>query len=305
MIAPQYKQQVRLLIRVLPSIARESCFALKGGTAINLFVRDLPRLSVDIDLVYLGNDERAEALAAVAAAFGRIKEDVERRIQGSTVTIAAGGGSPRMLVRANAAQVKVELSPVLRGTAFPSSLKRVVPAVEQEFGFAEMLLVSHEDLYGGKLVAALDRQHPRDLFDVHLLFQNEGLSEDLIRGFIVYLISHNRPFSEVLAPNLAPLEPIFVTEFQGMTREPIGLEDLVSARERLIREINDKLGPEHRKFLLSFKDLEPDWDLLGLPGIAELPAVRWKLRNISKFSSTDRAAYMKARDKLARILRLA
>jgi hypothetical protein len=41
------------LIRVLPSIAEEACFALKGGTAINLFVRDMPRLSVDIDLTYL------------------------------------------------------------------------------------------------------------------------------------------------------------------------------------------------------------------------------------------------------------
>ena len=48
-----YRRQVQLLIRVLPSIAEEACFALKGGTAINLFVRDMPRLSVDIDLTYL------------------------------------------------------------------------------------------------------------------------------------------------------------------------------------------------------------------------------------------------------------
>lgn len=48
-----YRRQVELLIRTLPAVAEEECFALKGGAAINLFIRNLPRLSVDIDLTYL------------------------------------------------------------------------------------------------------------------------------------------------------------------------------------------------------------------------------------------------------------
>jgi hypothetical protein len=64
-----YFRQVQLLVRIIPLIASESCFALKGGTAINLFVRDIPRLSVDIDLVYLPMDERETALQNIRAAL--------------------------------------------------------------------------------------------------------------------------------------------------------------------------------------------------------------------------------------------
>jgi hypothetical protein len=58
MASEVFEAQVALLVRVLPHVATETCFALKGGTAINLFVRDLPRLSVDIDLVYLPIENR-------------------------------------------------------------------------------------------------------------------------------------------------------------------------------------------------------------------------------------------------------
>ena len=77
------KPQVDLLLEVLPLVSKEKSFALKGGTAINLFVRDLPRLSVDIDLTYLGNEARAEALAKVHEAVHRIKTNIERTIVGA------------------------------------------------------------------------------------------------------------------------------------------------------------------------------------------------------------------------------
>ena len=67
-----YRRQVALLIRILPLVAQEASFALKGGTAINLFVRDLPRLSVDIDLVYLPVADREMSLAAIRAGLARI-----------------------------------------------------------------------------------------------------------------------------------------------------------------------------------------------------------------------------------------
>lgn len=53
MINDTYKKQVELLLKTLPEVAKETCFALHGGTAINLFIRNMPRLSVDIDLTYL------------------------------------------------------------------------------------------------------------------------------------------------------------------------------------------------------------------------------------------------------------
>jgi len=69
MIAPQYRAQVDLLLQTIPFIAEENIFALHGGTAINLFVRDMPRLSVDIDLTYLPIDNRKKALSNISEGF--------------------------------------------------------------------------------------------------------------------------------------------------------------------------------------------------------------------------------------------
>jgi hypothetical protein len=77
---------VALLIRILPLVAVEKDFALKGGTAINLFVRDLPRLSVDIDLTYLPVADRPTSLAAIDKAMARIAESIARAIPGARVT---------------------------------------------------------------------------------------------------------------------------------------------------------------------------------------------------------------------------
>lgn len=68
-------------MRLLPLVAREQKFALKGGTAINLFARDLPRLSVDVDLTYLPLDYWHRALAAIEEGLGGIADDIEREYQ--------------------------------------------------------------------------------------------------------------------------------------------------------------------------------------------------------------------------------
>jgi Nucleotidyl transferase AbiEii toxin, Type IV TA system len=77
-------RQVVLLIELLPLVGRESCFALKGGTAINLFVRDLPRLSVDIDLTYLPIEGRAESLRHIEEALHRLGSAIETALRGAT-----------------------------------------------------------------------------------------------------------------------------------------------------------------------------------------------------------------------------
>lgn len=72
---PFYKQ-VGLLVQLLPIVGQQRCFALKGGTAINLFVRDLPRLSVDIDLAYLPMTDRDQALTEIDAALKAIAAEI-------------------------------------------------------------------------------------------------------------------------------------------------------------------------------------------------------------------------------------
>jgi predicted nucleotidyltransferase component of viral defense system len=278
-----YYRQVQLLIRLFPIISREPCFALKGGTAINLFVRDMPRLSVDIDLVYLPLNDRETALAEVRQAMTRIAEAIREEIRGSQVIPTTfEGDSLRMFVALDTARVKIELSPVLRGSVFAPVEMAVRPIVESEFGFAEMLVLALADLYAGKICAALDRQHPRDLFDAKLLLENEGLTTEIRKSFLVYLISHNRPISELIAPTRQDISGVFEGEFLHMTTVPVSLTELEDARERLISTIHSDLTDNEREFLLSFKARAPDWSLLGLENIEQLPAVKWKIMNLAK-----------------------
>ncbi|MBK8631731.1 MAG: nucleotidyl transferase AbiEii/AbiGii toxin family protein [Sphingomonadales bacterium] len=286
-----YRRQVALLIRTIPFVANEKTFALKGGTAINLFVRNMPRLSVDIDLTYLPVEDRTTSLAAINAAMLRIAERIEAGIPSAKVNPSRSADEnvvTKLIVRAGDVQIKIEITPVLRGTVYDPVLTPVVPNVENQFGFAEMQVVSFADLYAGKIVAALDRQHPRDLFDVRDLLAHEGISDELRRAFLVYLISHNRPMAEVLAPTRKALAEEFARGFVGMTQEPVALAELEAAREAIITAMITDMPDEHRRFLLGFKRGHPEWELLGIPEAQRLPAVLWKKRNLDQLTVDKR-----------------
>lgn len=293
-LADLYKNQVRLLIRTIPVVAEEACFALKGGTAINLFVRNMPRLSVDIDLVYLPVKDRDASLDEIDAALKRITDRLRR--DGMHVQASAPKGETRITklnVTADNAIIKIEVTPVLRGCVYDPAPRSVSEKVELEFGFAEMAVVSMPDLYAGKFMAALDRQHPRDLFDVRDLLANEGISPELRKAFVVYLVSGTRPFAEVLAPPRLPLKEEFERGFVGMTDTPVTIEDLERAREELIADITGKMPQEHQEFLLSLKRGEPKWPLLDIPHAQDLPAVRWRIQNLEKLDANKRKALLK------------
>ncbi|UDL88388.1 nucleotidyl transferase AbiEii/AbiGii toxin family protein [Mesorhizobium sp. PAMC28654] len=291
-LSERYRRQVALLVEVIPFVAAEKDFALKGGTAINLFVRDMPRLSVDIDLTYLPVAPRPESLAAIDAAMKRMAAAIRSAMRGVRVTEVINAREQivtKLTVQRPDAQIKIEVTPVLRGCVFEPETRAVSQGVEDAFGFAEIQVVSFPDLYAGKIMAALDRQHPRDLFDVRDLLANEGISDDLRRAFIVYLISHDRPISEVLVPRRKDIAQEFAQGFDGMTAEPVALEELLSAREGLIAAIAGGMPDAHKEFLLGFKRGDPDWALLGVPGAPDLPAVKWKQLNLDKLSSNARA----------------
>jgi predicted nucleotidyltransferase component of viral defense system len=286
-----FEAQAALLVRTLPYVAAETCFALKGGTAINLFIRDLPRLSVDIDLVYLPIADREASLLEIRSALGRIAQSIRKAIPGSVVTENAASDGTRIVVRYRSAQTKIEVTPVLRGTVHPVELRTVCPSAEERFGFAEIQVVSFADLYAGKMVAALDRQHPRDLFDIQYLLAKEGVSDTLFQTFLVYILSHNRPAHEVLQPHLKDIKQAFAQEFVGMTIEETSLDVLIAARAQLISEIRSHLDERAMRFVLSFHELKPDWALLETPDISNLPAIRWKLMNLALLQAKQPEKY--------------
>jgi len=293
-----YSKQVQLLVRILPLIDTEKCFALKGGTAINLFYRALPRLSVDIDLLYIPKDDRETALVNIRAALSRISKLIAEAIPGSRVQNAhEQSDALRLLVTLGEVRIKVELSPVIRGTVFPEIRMEVCEEVEKDFGYVEMQVASLPDLYAGKLCAALDRQHPRDLFDVKFLLDNEGLTEDLRKTFLIFLISHQRPMSELLSPHRKDIHEIYESEFMQMAQVNVPLEQLEKTRETLVQLINSQMTENEKKFLLTFKKKKPDWSLMEMANIDEvsnLPSVRWKMINIEQMpESKHKEAYKK------------
>jgi len=291
-----YYKQVQWLLQLLPLVAEESCFALKGGTAINLFVRDLPRLSVDIDLVYLPMNDRQKALDDITNALLRIAQRIRGAFPDATVIEAFKDKSDalRLVVSREGVKVKIELSPVLRGTVFDPEVRSVCKKVEDEFGYAEMAVVSMADLYAGKICAALDRQHPRDLYDVKWLLENEGLTDEIRSAFLIYLVSHVRPIAELLSPVCKDIKPLYEGEFIQMAEESVSLEALESTREHLISLINAELKKEEKQFLLSFKYKKPDWSLIKMKGVERLPAVKWKLINLNNMTADKhKAAYEK------------
>lgn len=281
-----YKKQVELLVRALPYVAKEDCFALKGGTAINLFVRNLPRLSVDIDLTFLPRLDRNQALAEIEGALKRIA----KRLKQSDASIRVAESAPKtqptinkLVLRAtDRVQIKIEVTPVLRGSVYKPEVIPVVERVEAIFGFAEMNVLSFADLYAGKIMAALARQHPRDLFDVHHLLTNEGIGEDLRIALIIYLISHDQSPHTLLSPRSKDISREYQTNFIGMIQDEISLETLLEAREALVTDIVENMPDTHKEFLLSFYSRQPKWELLGVEGVQNLPAVKWREVNLDR-----------------------
>jgi len=290
MILQAYKAQVDLLLQVLPNIAKKETFALKGGTAINLFVRDMPRLSVDIDLTYLPLDSRTSALNNIQDGLKRIKTNLEKNITGIKVqTVSLNKGTDvKLNCQRNNAQIKIEVNTIKRGNVFPTQLLQVADSVQNEFEkFAAAQIVSMTELYGRKICAAIDRQHPRDIFDVKLLLENEGLTDDIWQGFKIGLISHYKPINELLSPILKDHRPAFNNQFSGMTSIPFTYEDYIYTREQLVKTIKEKLTEKDKKFLVSFEQGEPDWSLFPIPVLKVLSAVNWKLLNIEKFKKEN------------------
>jgi len=292
------KKQVRLLLDVLPEVAKEACFAMHGGTAINLFMRDMPRLSVDIDLTYVEIAERNETLDGINAALVRIKD----RIEGlrSSIRVQHKEKVCKLQLDEHGVLIKIEVNMVGRGLLGDSNKKPLCEAAQEEFdAFCAMPLVPLAQLYGGKLCAALDRQHPRDLFDVKLLLDNEGFTDEIKQGFILGLVSSNRPTHEMLVPHLIDQRTAFENQFEGMSVIEFSYDEYEATRLQLIETVKTSLNENDRAFLLSLNGLEPDWSIYDFQ---EFPSVKWKLSNLEQFRRDRPEIYQQQIDTLKDVL---
>lgn len=284
-----YLDSVRLLLDTAPAVFRNPLFALKGGTAINLFLRDMPRLSVDLDLVIIDHSSRREdVLVEVSEALGAARQELAGFGLRCEMGATAEGSETKLFVERSRTRIKIEVNHVFRGTILPVESRALTPSAQDTFFTDIEVPVLHPDeLYGSKLVAAMDRQHPRDLFDVLGLLEEGGLSAGVIECFVCYLAGHNRPVHEVLFANAIDIAPAFANEFEGMTRTLVSLEDLLEARRRLFAELPAALTDAQRAFLLGLVRGEPDWSLISCVHLRDLPAIRWKVENLARLARTN------------------
>lgn len=299
-----YLDTARLMTKIAPLVFTDEVFALKGGTAINLFVRDMPRLSVDLDLVFPNYSlSRQQALAQIAKSLGTSAERLKSHDYQVRRVASQDTSETKLLVRKGSIEIKIEVNFVLRGTLRPVR-RETLAAKAREALMADMELPvsSLEDLYGGKLVAALDRQHPRDLFDVMQLFDHEGITTGIRRAFAVYLACHNRPVHEVLFPMPRDIAQEYERTFKGMTTTTVPLDDLLKTRDRLIRVLQQELDGKERQFLLSVVQNNPEWDLLGFKHLEQLPGILWKLQNLTRLQKANPKKFAAQADTLARLL---
>jgi predicted nucleotidyltransferase component of viral defense system len=302
----RYVEQVKLVLDILPFIALEKYVAIKGGTAINLFVRDLPRLSVDIDLTYLPIEPREKSLVEINFIMNRISDSIKRFWPEIVIIFrrTKEGIITGLIVSLSGVTVKIEPNTVLRGTIYPVKTRKLDPAAIKALDYKDYIsisVLSVPDLYGGKICAALDRQHPRDLFDIKILFEREGITDEILKAFVVYLACHDRPMHELLDPQRSDMRPAFNNEFSGMTDMLVTCEELDTIREQLVSEIDKRLTQAERHFLFSVKQGEPEWELLDLPGIDRLPALQWKLANIRRMDKAKKALML---EKLKKVLKI-
>lgn len=297
-----YKKQVSLLLDILPEITKEEVFALHGGTAINLFCLNMPRLSVDIDLTYIpATNNRKEDLSNIRSALERIKERLKIQIPHISFSDSAKAEEAlKLICTVSDAMVKIEVNQINRGLIAEPEIMVLCNKAQETFDkFCEVRSVSMKQIWGGKINAALDRQHPRDLFDVKNLLTEIGLTPEIKEGFIFFLLCGKRPLHELLRPNLIDQSVIFESQFKGMTDVPFEYEEYLLTRELLTKTINDSLTKEDKEFLLAFSQGEPNWTKVDY---SAYPAIRWKLLNINKLKQNNPQKHKEQVDMLRLVL---
>lgn len=294
-----YAQKVELLLRLLPLIMDERVFAVHGGTAINLFLKNLPRYSVDIDLTYIPLADRKKSMDDINAHLKSISEKANRAFPG--IHIIPNYVTCKLLCEYRGKQVKVEVNQTKRGIAGGDLMHLpLCPKAQDEFRLYCMAdIVPMSLLYGGKIAAALSRQHPRDLFDVK--YMTVPLS-DCREGLIFCLLGSDRPIHESFAPTLIDQREALTNQFVGMTDIPFTYEEFEQTRNKLIVDVNKLMTDDDRRFLVSFEYGEPDWDNYEFTYFKNYPSVKWKLLNLQKLAVQNPEKLKGEAEKLKRIL---
>ena len=295
----RYRKQVALLIRIMPSVYKIKEFAVHGGTAINLFHRNLLRYSVDIDVTYIPIENRQQSLASINQKLLEVKKNIEKTIPG--VVVKHKPDVWKLLCTLGDATVKIEVNATKRGIIGDVVELPLCEKARNEFSMGcKARTVSFSQLYGGKITAALSRQHPRDLFDCK--YMELQSFDDVKNGFMLCLLGSDKPIIESLQPHDIDQTEALENQFQGMTETPFGYEDYLESKTALLSLVNGGLTITDKEFLLSFEQGEPNWNKCCAGDLSQYPSVQWKLLNIGKLKESNPVKFEQGVNKLRRYL---
>ena len=294
----EYKEKVRLLLRIFPIVMDEQCFAVHGGTAINLFVNDLSRLSVDIDLTYIPLEDRDSSIKHINEALLRISLRIQKLLKG--VKVIPRPDICKLTCEYHGCRVKIEVNQTKRGIVRGETVSRPLCEKAQDMFEIEVeaRIVPLTQLYGGKIAAALSRQHPRDMFDIKYMSISY---EEAKYGFIFCLLGSDKPIYESFAPNLIDQKDAMEKQFSGMSDIEFAYNDYEETRTNLIENVKNILTDEDKNFLVSFEQGNPDWDNSPYKEFADYPSVKWKLLNLEKLKKSNPKKLVKQAELLRNI----
>ena len=289
------------MLRLIPIVMEEEVFAIHGGTAINLFLKDLPRYSVDIDLTYIPLADRQTSLDDINLHLKSIADKAKKAFKG--MHIVPNFNTCKLLCEYLGKQVKIEVNQTKRGIVGGECLSiSLSEKVQNEFSlFCEAKIVPLTQLYGGKIAAALSRQHPRDLFDVKYM---DIPLDECREGLIFCLLGSDRPMHESFAPSLIDQREAMENQFAGMTDIPFTYEDFEETRAKLINDLRSLLTEEDKRFLVSFESGQPEWNGYEFEYFKDYPSVQWKLLNLKKLAKQNPQKLRLEAEKLRNVLEI-
>jgi len=242
--------------------------------------------SIDIDLTYFPFSSREEDFRAIRMALDEVKRRLQKRIPRIQFSNPQKSSEDlKLLCSIPDATVKIEVNQINRGLIGEPRTMVLCDEAQQTFDrFCEVQVVPDKQLWGGKIIAALDRQHPRDLFDIRNLLTNIGFSDEIKTGFLFFLLCSNRPAHELLQPKFINQHEVFNSQFNGMTTKSFSYREFEEIREQLVKIIHKKLTLQDKEFLLAFTRGEPIWKEVDY---SMYPAVKWKMLNLKNLGTNN------------------
>ena len=257
-----YRRQVALLIRVMPLVFKIKDFAVHGGTAINLFHRNLPRYSVDIDITYIPIKDWDASIKVINSHLSALKASIEKAVPG--IHVIHKTDVRKLLCTKDGTTIKIEVNGIKRGILGDTEKMQLCEKAKAEFGMSCF---------------------------ANIVSWSRGITSDdfgaVKNGFMLCLLGSDKPIIESLNPNPIDQQEALDNQFEGMTDEPFNYDDYQTARLNLLEVVNQGLTDDDKAFLISFEDGNPDWSKCCAGDLSYYPSVRWKLQNIAKLKSSN------------------